>query len=246
MSIVFRCQNCNQKLSVPRFKAGNAITCSACGFEFSIPAAERADSEVTTGDEPEQSPQDDQNQQQSQQDENVQESFFASPRQPAVEGEPVEFAAPVFLTVDDDDEGLVLRKAETEFDQMDLTPMVDVTFLLLIFFMITASFTIQKTIQVPSPDPEKKGGAQTFQVPEDLERVSIEITVDENNAIKVDDDPLQDPSGLADVIQSKMREAQKQELLLRANARSLHETTILVVDAANEAGIEKIRIVTPE
>ncbi len=35
-------------------------------------------------------------------------------------------------------------------DGMDLTPMVDVTFLLLIFFMITASFSLQKTLEFPS------------------------------------------------------------------------------------------------
>ena len=246
MPIIFRCQSCNQKLSAPSLKAWKTITCPACGFAFSIPAAERAEPEVATANKPEQSLQDDQKQQPPPQDARAQESTSAPPREPAVERQPVESTPPVLPTLADDDEGLVLRKAETEFEEMDLTPMVDVTFLLLIFFMITASFTIQKTIQVPPPDPEKEGATQTIQYQEELERVSIEIIVDETNAIQVDDKPLPDPSGLADVIQSIMRDEQKQELLLRADTRSLHETTILVIDAANEAGMQKIRIVTRE
>ena len=246
MPIIVRCESCNQKLSAPSRKAGKTITCPACGFEFNIPAADSAEAEVTTGDEPKQSLEDDQKQLPPQQDESLQESLSASPGEPVAERQPVESAPPVLPTAADDDEGLVLRKADTEFDDMDLTPMVDVTFLLLIFFMITASFTIQKSIQVPPPDPEQEGAAQTIQELEDLERVSIEVIVDEKNAITVDDEPLSDPSGLADVIQNIMRKEQKRELLLTADARSLHETTILVIDAANEANIQKIRIVTRE
>ena len=244
MPIIFRCPSCNQKLSAPSRKAGKTITCPVCRFGFSIPSVDRAEPQAATGDEPEQSPRDDQKQPPPQPDESVQQPTSASPRQPAVASQPVESAPPVSPALDDDDEGLVLRKAETEFDDMDLTPMVDVTFLLLIFFMITASFTIQKTIQVPPPNPEQKGAALEIQDLEDLEKVSIEIIVDEKNVIFVDDKPLQDPSGLADAIQSIMRKEQKFELLLTADANSLHETTILVIDAANEAKIQKIRLVT--
>jgi biopolymer transport protein ExbD len=208
MPIIFRCESCNQKLSAPSRKAGKAITCPACGFQFNIPTSETAEPE---------------------------------PYPP--ERQPDQFTPPVLPAPDDDDEGLVLRKADTEFDDMDLTPMVDVTFLLLIFFMITASFTIQKTIHVPAPNKE---GVSPITQEQEKESVSIEVAIDEKNAITVDDEPLADPSSLADVIQTKMRKDQKQELLLSQDVDSLHETTILVIDAANEAGIQKIRIVTRE
>ena len=39
--------------------------------------------------------------------------------------------------------------------QMDMTPMIDVTFLLLIFFMVTAAFNLQKSFQVPTPQEER-------------------------------------------------------------------------------------------
>ncbi|MFM7973431.1 MAG: ExbD/TolR family protein, partial [Pirellula sp.] len=47
-------------------------------------------------------------------------------------------------------EQVSFEKKELPKDDMDMTPMVDVTFLLLIFFMITANFTMQKSIQVPA------------------------------------------------------------------------------------------------
>ena len=57
---------------------------------------------------------------------------------------------------DDDDEPMAKPKEPIPEDELDMTPMVDVTFLLLIFFMVTASFTIQKSLQqahAKSDDP---------------------------------------------------------------------------------------------
>ncbi|MEO1994291.1 MAG: biopolymer transporter ExbD, partial [Planctomycetaceae bacterium] len=145
---------------------------------------------------------------------------------------------------DDDDEGFTLRAPTTEFDEMDLTPMVDVTFLLLIFFMITASFSIQKTIQVPPPDPEKQGAAQSIQSLEDLEADAIIVEIDEDNAIVVDDEPVADPTTLAQLFEQKMTAEQKNELVVEAAAAALHDTVVQVIDAANDVNIQRIRLVT--
>ena len=145
---------------------------------------------------------------------------------------------------DDDDEGFTLRGPTTEFEDMDLTPMVDVTFLLLIFFMITASFSIQKTIQVPPPDPEKQGAAQSVQSLEDLEVDAIIVEIDEDNAIVVDDDPVDDPAALPQLFEQKMTAEQKNELVLEAASAALHDTVVQVIDAANDVNIQRIRLVT--
>ena len=142
----------------------------------------------------------------------------------------------------DEDEGLALRSPETEFEQMDLTPMVDVTFLLLIFFMITASFSLQKTIQVPPPDPEKEGATLTVQEIKEIFDKSIKIEIDERNNIIIDDEPLSDPASLVEAIRKRMRDEGKTELVLSANYRTVHETVVTVVDAAHEVGMEKIRL----
>ena len=79
----------------------------------------------------------------------------------------------------DDDDDAPFKKSEAEFEELDMTPMVDVTFLLLIFFMITASFTMQKTLQVPPPEPDEKGASQSQEM-EDFEEDSVIVTIEED------------------------------------------------------------------
>lgn len=144
---------------------------------------------------------------------------------------------------EDEDDEFVMRKSETEFEEMDLTPMVDVTFLLLIFFMITASFSLQKALDVPAPDPDEKGAAQQMTL-EDLETDSVIVEIDENNVIYVDEAALNDADELIAALEEKMRMEQKTELVLEASDEALHEYVVRVVDAANEVGMQRIRIAT--
>ncbi len=148
-------------------------------------------------------------------------------------------------TIDDDDGGdspLTIRRHNHLDDEMDLTPMVDVTFQLLIFFMVSASFSLQKSIEVPTPDPDQKGASQQVQTIDDLHGTSIIVKIDASNTIWIDDEPLSDVNRLADTLRDKMRREQKTELLVTADNQSLHRTIIAVIDAANEVGMQKIRM----
>ena len=143
-----------------------------------------------------------------------------------------------------EEEAFSLRAADTEFEEMDLTPMVDVTFLLLIFFMITASFSLQKSLQVPPPNPEEKGATQSEMTLEDFEANSIIVEIDADNIISVDDEKLSDPSELIDTLREKASSENKYELVLDAHSDAFHETVVTVIDAANEVGMQKIRLAT--
>jgi biopolymer transport protein ExbD len=121
--------------------------------------------------------------------------------------------------------------------EMDLTPMVDVTFLLLVFFMVTASFSIQKTLEVPPPNPDESGASQS-QTIKDMEENSILVHIDSRNVISVDDEPLNDPTRLADIMRSK----RMSEVLITAHENSLHDMLTKVIDASNEIGMQKIRV----
>jgi len=122
--------------------------------------------------------------------------------------------------------------------------MVDVTFQLLIFFMVTASFALQKSIEVPTPDPDKKGASQQLQILEDMEGTSIRVQIDASNTIFVDDDAVADPTRLTEVLKDKMRKEQKTEILISAHAAALHRSVISVIDAANSVGMQKIRLLS--
>ncbi|WP_339734420.1 biopolymer transporter ExbD [uncultured Gimesia sp.] len=147
---------------------------------------------------------------------------------------------------DDDDDGFSIRSADSDFEEMDLTPMVDVTFLLLIFFMITASFSLQKSIQVPPPNPDEDGVSQSLQTLDDFRDESIIVEIDNNNAIYVDDTRLSNPSEIVQAILDRRDQdgKPKRELVLSAHKAARHETVVAVVDAANEVGMQKIRLAT--
>ena len=63
-------------------------------------------------------------------------------------GVPQTAGVPQAAEDDDEDDEVLPRKNRPE-EEMDMTPMVDVTFLLLIFFMVTAAFSLQKSIEMP-------------------------------------------------------------------------------------------------
>lgn len=235
MAIRFRCESCSGLMSISSRKAGAMVQCPTCGEQTHVPMedvfeAAAEPSLPAVGKQPELkvavNP-------------NLAADESASPDEH-------ETAAVNNNANDDDDDTTAfhLRRRTRTDDDMDLTPMVDVTFQLLIFFMVTASFALQKSIEVPTPDPDKKGAAQQLQILEDLEGTSIRVLIDAANVITIDDEPLSDPDRLAETLKDKMRKEQKTEVLITANAAALHRSVIAVIDAANDVGMQKIRLVS--
>ena len=138
---------------------------------------------------------------------------------------------------EDEEDGLFSNDRGGDDEELDLTPMVDVTFLLLIFFMITASFTIQKTMQVPPPNPDEQGASMS-PIVEDPEDESVRVDIDQRNMITIDDDPLPDIDQLVDFL----RQTTKTEILITAHEDTLHEIVVKVLDAANEVEMQRIRL----
>jgi biopolymer transport protein ExbD len=135
-------------------------------------------------------------------------------------------------------------------DEMDLTPMVDVTFLLLIFFMITAAFALQKALEVP---PVNDDAAPELTV-DDLEKDSIVIRIDADNVFWIGgpkwDEEQRTPS--ISEMNTKVREAQDNKgdsitkLLVQANGDSRHEFVVAALDAGSSVGMEEIRLMSYE
>ena len=84
--------------------------------------------------------------------------------------------------VDDEPELSFSKKEPIPEDELDMTPMVDVTFLLLIFFMVTASFTLQKSIPQP---PAASDAPSTNVVEEEEQQDYVEVIIDQNNSYYV-------------------------------------------------------------
>ena len=142
------------------------------------------------------------------------------------------------------------RSKPTSEDDLDMTPMVDVTFLLLIFFMVTAAFSLQKSIEIPPPDEQESSTqARTIEeIEEDDDYVIIRI--DRYNAVWVDDSEA--PSEQEMLV--KLREARRpppggnsrgpSRLLVLADGNARHETVVMALDAGNAVGMEDVRLAT--
>ncbi|MFK7819444.1 MAG: protein kinase [Planctomycetaceae bacterium] len=146
--------------------------------------------------------------------------------------------APMRQRDEEEEEDFPGREAK-EVEELDMTPMIDVTFLLLIFFMITASFTLQKSMSVPPPEPDD--GASTQPMTDEMQQESIEIRIDQNNTILVEGQECESFDDVVGAIEQKMGEEGKTAILLEAEPESTHGKSILVFDAAQAAKVQKIR-----
>jgi biopolymer transport protein ExbD len=152
-----------------------------------------------------------------------------------------------FLTTDEME---ATRPRHAVDDEMDLTPMVDVTFLLLIFFMITAAFAVQKAINVPPMNENEAAQAQTV---DELERDSIVVRVDADNIYWIAAPGWTDERQAVsqNEMRSQIREARAggrgpTKLLVQAHGSARHESVVAALDAGSGAGMEEIRLLSYE
>ncbi|MCA9170989.1 MAG: biopolymer transporter ExbD, partial [Planctomycetales bacterium] len=141
---------------------------------------------------------------------------------------------------------------ETNNDgELDMTPMVDVTFLLLIFFMVTAAFTMQKSFQLPTPNQDAPSSNYRESVEEDG---VITVRIDEYNTFHVSapgwDEEQEAPS--EQELLRRLREARQGDgrgnvpntLIVEANGDATHEKVVMALDAGSEIGMEEVKLRT--
>ncbi|MEQ8300257.1 MAG: biopolymer transporter ExbD [Hyphomonas sp.] len=121
------------------------------------------------------------------------------------------------------------RKARSaEEANVDLTPMLDVVFILLIFFIVTATFAQEEALGLeppPPPSPEEPDK----QVP------AILILIDETNLISVNGRPTDIGSVRAN-IERVRAETPESAVVIQAHPRAKSGVVVLIRDAAYNAG----------
>lgn len=125
---------------------------------------------------------------------------------------------------------------------IDLTPMLDVVFILLIFFVVTATFLSEQAIDAASnenndqpPPPEQE---------DQLRNILVEIS--QNNEIRLNGEPRA-------IVESQLRanidrlkaENPAASVIIRPDVRSNVDTLVMIMDASRQAGISAISIVEP-
>jgi biopolymer transport protein ExbD len=132
-------------------------------------------------------------------------------------------------------------EASAEDDaEMDITPMIDVTFQLIIFFMITATFVVQKTLDMPQAEADEPS-SQFRPTWEEVEEQYIVVQVGQDGTITVDDEPV-DLEDLPVVLAQAASERELVEMALTVHDEVQHELLVDVLDAAAGAEIERIHL----
>ena len=117
--------------------------------------------------------------------------------------------------------------------EIDLTPMLDVVFIMLIFFIVTASFIKEAGLDVNRPD-----APVTESQPEDA---NILVMINANDEIWIDR-RLIDPRAVRANIERLHAENPQGSVVIQANRRSTNKMLVTVMDAARQAGVYNISI----
>lgn len=123
-------------------------------------------------------------------------------------------------------------KREDEEATIDMTPMLDIVFIMLIFFIVTTSFVKEAGIDVQKPkaaNASKKPSANIF------------IAVRENGEIWMDKRVV-DVERVSANIEKLLAEQPTDIVIIQADKKAEHGVVVKVMDAIKDAGIDKISI----
>ena len=128
------------------------------------------------------------------------------------------------------------RAREDEESEVNLTPMLDVVFIMLIFFIVTASFVKEAGIDVNRPDAataEKKT------------KGNILVAITENGQIWIDKRQVA-PRALRANIERLHAENPQGSVVIQADKNSKNGLLVLVMDSARLAGVFNVSIAAQE
>ncbi|MGB0444530.1 MAG: ExbD/TolR family protein [Porticoccaceae bacterium] len=127
------------------------------------------------------------------------------------------------------------RKGEDD-SQIDLTPMLDVVFIMLIFFIVTASFVNETGLNVDRPPTSD-------QPPPDSANTNIVFRVSESNDIMLEGRRIDIRSVRANV-ERLHAEKPEAKVVISSHPKAKTEIFVMISDQAREAGVYDISLST--
>jgi biopolymer transport protein ExbD len=133
-----------------------------------------------------------------------------------------------------------LYDEEREEPEINLTSLIDVVFLLLIFFMVSTTFDRQSVLSLELPEA---GTAQTEAVPN-----MVELVITDDGRMFINDNQLADdrPATVQAAIAEQFAANADATLVIRADAEAPHRLVVRVLDAAAAEGIQRLTIAAVE
>ena len=132
-----------------------------------------------------------------------------------------------------------LRSSIPEDPEISLTGLIDVVFLLLIFFMVSTTFEHQAVLKVDLPE------ARNVSTPQDQPN-SFELVIDQKGQFYLNDRQLVDgqPATLQAAFIEAAGEDRTMPVILRADAETPHHFVVTAMDVTAQLGFSRLSIAT--
>jgi biopolymer transport protein ExbD len=123
---------------------------------------------------------------------------------------------------------------------VNLTPLIDVVFLLLIFFMVSTTFDRHANLKVELPEASAKQKQKQQQ--------SIVLSIDAKGNYFINERQLVNTrlETLKTALQKTVADKKDVSLVLRADANTPHQSVVRAMDAASQLGLSRLSIATVE
>lgn len=128
--------------------------------------------------------------------------------------------------------------SEEEESNIDLTPMLDVVFIMLIFFIVTASFIKEAGIEITRPESNQPSDPS-----DDNPNIVFQVTA--NNEVWLDGRRI-DIRAVRANIDRLHAERPEGSVIINANIKANARTYASIADQAKEAGVENVQLSTTE
>lgn len=117
---------------------------------------------------------------------------------------------------------------------IDLTPLIDLVFLLVIFFMVSSTIGKLSSIHINLPKAEKSSIS---------ERAAVVISINDRNEIYIGNDKVAEED-FQNTVNSRINELKDKKILIRGDKKTNYETIIKVMDSLNKSGISSFTLST--
>ena len=131
-----------------------------------------------------------------------------------------------------------LQPGDTDEPDVNLTPLIDVVFLLLIFFMVSTTFEHQSRIKIDLPEASA--------APTSQEDERLEILIDAQGRYFIGDQQVVNTTAktLKSAISKAVGEREGLAVIIRAAAETPHQAVITALDVTSQLGLTHISLAT--
>ena len=126
-----------------------------------------------------------------------------------------------------------IERRRRSIEVIDMIPMIDLVFLLLIFFALTNTFEVQRFMELNLP--KGRSGTQL------KETKTLTLAINIENQISLDNEPIRREE-LAAKLKEIMQKDTEVKLVIKGDENVPHGRIVELMDAANGAGVKKILI----